>query len=161
VVTLICDTGSKYLSKMFNDLWMVDQGFIQLAQHADLRDLISRRYEQGAVVSVGPQDTLLTAFQRMRVADISQVPVLEEDKVIGILDESDLLLHVHKHPERFRDKVATAMTHRLQTMDPGASLTELLGVLDRGLVALIVKDGQFFGLITRFDLLNYLRRSLP
>jgi cystathionine beta-synthase len=161
VVTLICDTGSKYLSKMFNDLWMVDQGFIQLPQHADLRDLISRRYEQGAVVSVGPQDTLLTAFQRMRVADISQVPVLEEDKVIGILDESDLLLHVHKHPERFRDKVATAMTHRLQTMDPGASLTELLGVLDRGLVALIVKDGQFFGLITRFDLLNYLRRSLP
>jgi cystathionine beta-synthase len=161
VVTLICDTGSKYLSKMFNDLWMVDQGFIQLPQHADLRDLISRRYEQGAVVSVGAQDTLLTAFQRMRVADISQVPVLEVDQVIGILDESDLLLHVHKHPERFRDKVATAMTDRLKTMAPSASLAELLAVLDRGFVALIVADGQFFGLITRFDLLNYLRRSLP
>jgi cystathionine beta-synthase len=161
VATLICDTGSKYLSKMFNDLWMVDQGFIQLPQHADLRDLISRRYEQGAVVSVGAQDTLLTAFQRMRVAEISQVPVLEEDQVIGILDESDVLLHVHKHPERFRDKVATAMTDRLKTMDPSASLAELLSVLDRGLVALIIKDGQFFGLITRFDLLNYLRRSLP
>jgi cystathionine beta-synthase len=161
VATLICDTGSKYLSKMFNDLWMVDQGFIQLPQHADLRDLISRRYEQGAVVSVGAQDTLLTAFQRMRVAEISQVPVLEEDQVIGILDESDVLLHVHKHPERFRDKVATAMTDRLKTMDPSASLAELLSVLDRGLVALIIKDGQFFGLITRVDLLNYLRRSLP
>jgi cystathionine beta-synthase len=160
VATLICDTGSKYLSKMFNDLWMVDQGFMQLPQHADLRDLITRRYEQGAVVSVGAQDTLLTAFQRMRVAEISQVPVLEEDRVIGILDESDLLLHVHKHPERFRDKVTTAMTDRLKTMDPGASLTELLAVLDLGLVALIVKDGHFFGLITRFDLLNYLRRSL-
>ena len=46
-------------------------------------------------------------------------------------------------------------------MDPSASLTELLTVLDQGFVALIVKDGRFFGLITRFDLLNYLRRSLP
>jgi cystathionine beta-synthase len=161
VVTLICDTGSKYLSKMFNDFWMVDQGFLKLPQHGDLRDLISRHHEQGAVVTVGPEDTLLTAFQRMRVADISQVPVLEHNQVVGILDESDVLLHVYKQPERFRDKVATAMTDRLETMDPSASLSDLLTVLNRGFVALIVKDGIFCGLITRFDLLNYLRRSLP
>lgn len=160
VVTLICDTGSKYLSKMYNDYWMVDQGFLKLPQYGDLRDLISRRYELGAVVSVGHEDTLLTAFQRMRIADISQVPVLEEDHVIGILDESDVLLHVYKQPDRFRDRVATAMTDRLETLDPSASLTDLLTALDRGLVALIVKDGRFCGLITRVDLLNYLRRSL-
>ena len=113
------------------------------------------------MVSVGPEDTLLTAFQRMRMADVSQVPVLEDDHVIGILDESDVLLHVHKKPERFRDPVRTAMTDRLKTMEPSASLTDLLGVLRRGYVALIVKDGHFLGLITRFDLLTYLRRSLP
>jgi cystathionine beta-synthase len=145
---------------MYNDYWMVDQGFLKLPQYGDLRDLISRRYELGAVVSVGHEDTLLTAFQRMRIADISQVPVLEEDHVIGILDESDVLLHVYKQPDRFRDRVATAMTDRLETLDPSASLTDLLTALDRGLVALIVKDGHFCGLITRVDLLNYLRRSL-
>jgi len=140
---------------------MLDQGFLQVPHHGDLRDLISRRFEAGAVVSVGPDDTLLTAFQRMRVADVSQVPVLDDDHVIGILDESDVLMHVHRKPERFRDAVRTAMTDRLKTMDPADSLHDLLAVLRRGYVALIVHDGHFLGLITRYDLLTYLRRSLP
>src|SRR5437016_943713 len=161
VVTFIPDTGSKYLSKMYNDFWMIDQGFIELPRYGDLRDLVSRRYEAGAIVSVSAEDTLLTAFQRMRVADVSQVPVLSGDDVVGILDESDVLLHVYKQPDRFRDKVATAMTQRLETLDPGASLADLLAILNRDLVAIIIEDGRFFGLITRYDLLTYLRRSLP
>ena len=161
VVTFVPDTGSKYLSKMYNDFWMVDQGFIELQRYGDLRDLVSRRYEAGAVVSVSPGDTLLTAFQRMRVADVSQVPVLEAEGVVGILDESDVLLHVYKQPDRFRDKVATAMTHRLETLAPDASFEELLNILNQDRVAIIVKDGRFFGLVTRYDLLSYLRRSLP
>jgi len=161
VVTFIPDTGSKYLSKMYNDFWMVDQGFLELPRYGDLRDLVSRRYADGAVVSVSAEDPLLTAFQRMRMADVSQVPVLAADEVVGILDESDLLLHVYKQPDRFRDKVATAMTQRLETLDPGASLADLLAILNRDLVAIIIEDGRFFGLITRYDLLTYLRRSLP
>jgi cystathionine beta-synthase len=161
VVSFVPDTGSKYLSKMYNDFWMVDQGFLELQRYGDLRDLVFRRYEEGAIVSVGTEDPLLTAFQRMRVADVSQVPVLEGDHVVGILDESDVLLHVYQKPERFRDKVATAMTQRLETLDPSAGLNELLGVLNNDRVAIIVKDGHFFGLITRYDLLTYLRRSLP
>jgi cystathionine beta-synthase len=161
VVTFIPDTGSKYLSKMYNDFWMVDQGCLELPRYGDLRDLVSRRYADGAVVSVSAEDTLLTAFQRMRMADVSQVPVLAADEVVGILDESDLLLHVYKQPDRFRDKVATAMTQRLETLHPGASLADLLAVLNRDLVAIIIENGRFFGLITRYDLLTYLRRSLP
>ena len=53
-----------------------DQGFLDSPKQGDLRDLITRRYEEGAVITVGPDDTLLTAFQRMRMADISQVPVM-------------------------------------------------------------------------------------
>ena len=161
VATLVPDTGSKYLSKMYNDFWMVDQGFLELPRYGDLRDLVSRRYEEGAIVSVGADDTLLTAFQRMRVADVSQVPVLEGDHVVGILDESDVLLHVYQKPERFRDSVATAMTQRLETLDPAATLGDLLNVLNHDHVAIIVRDGRFFGLITRYDLLTFLRRSLP
>jgi len=83
------------------------------------------------------------------------------DRVVGILDESDVLLHVYRKPERFRDKVATAMTQRLETLEPGASLNELLNVLNGDRVAIIVENGRFFGLITRYDLLTFLRRSLP
>jgi cystathionine beta-synthase len=54
-----------------------------------------------------------------------------------------------------------AMTQRLETLDPGASFAELLAVLNHDHVAIIVQDGRFFGLITRYDLLTHLRRSLP
>jgi len=161
VVSFVPDTGSKYLSKMYNDFWMIDQGFLELPHHGDLRDLVSRRQEDRAVVSVAPEDTLLVAFQRMRVADVSQVPVLAGDDVVGILDESDLLLRVHREPERFRDAVSTAMTRRLETLAPDASFADLLDVLNQDHVAIIVHEGRFFGLITRYDLLTYLRRSLP
>src|SRR6266446_4515231 len=94
VVTFACDSGNKYLSKMYNDIWMAEQGFIIRKQYGDLRDIISRRYQDGSVVTVGPSDTLLTAFNRMRIADVSQVPVLENGGLVGLLDESDLLVRV-------------------------------------------------------------------
>jgi len=160
VVTFICDSGNKYLSKMYNDYWMIDQGFIQRPTSGDLRDLLTRRYEEGSIITVGPQDTLLTAFQRMRVADVSQVPVMENGHAIGILDESDVLVAVHGDETRFRDPVSTAMTTKLQTIAPTAKVDDVLPILDKGLVALVVEDDRFLGLITRIDLLNHLRRRL-
>src|SRR5450432_4851437 len=64
VVSLVCDSGGKYLSKMFNDYWMRDQGFLPSTAYGDLRDLISRRAESGALVAVAPSDTLLIAYSR-------------------------------------------------------------------------------------------------
>src|SRR5471032_3339016 len=77
VVTFVCDTGTRYLSKVYNDGWMRDQGLLQRAVSGDLRDLIGRRRSEGGVVSIGPDDTLLTAYNRMRSSDISQLPVLD------------------------------------------------------------------------------------
>ncbi len=160
VVTFVCDTGAKYLSKVFNDYWMLDQGYLARPRSGDLRDLITRKYEEGGVITVTPEDTLLTAFQRMRLADISQVPVMENGKCIGVLDESDILVATHGDKQRFRSLVRAAMTSRLETVSPSAAIEEVYGVLDRGLVALILEGDRFLGLITRSDLLSYLRRQL-
>lgn len=160
VVTFVCDTGSKYLSKVHSDFWMFDQGFLKHPKTGDLRDLLTRAYENGGVITVKPDDTLLTAFQRMRIADISQVPVMEDGKCIGVLDESDLLIATHGDTAKFRSAVRDAMSKRLETLQITASMTELYGVLDRGLVALMVDQDRFAGLITRSDLLSYLRRQL-
>ena len=160
VVSFVCDTGTRYLSKVYNDQWMVDQGLLTREKHGDLRDLISRRFNEGSVVSVSPEDTLLTAFQRMRLADVSQLPVLEKGKLVGLVDESDVLLKVAGDESHFRETVKGAMTRKPQTLAPEASLQELQAVLDSGLVAIIAEGSRFHGLITRFDLLNHLRRKL-
>jgi cystathionine beta-synthase len=160
VATFVCDTGTRYLSKVFNDQWMLDQGLLKREPLGDLRDLISRRFDEGSVVSVGPDDTLLTAFGRMRAAEVSQLPVLDAGRLAGVIDESDLLLTVHDDAARFRSSVATAMSTRLETVAPDAGLKALEGVLGRGLVAIVADGDTFYGLITRFDLLNHLRRRL-
>ncbi|MET0267691.1 MAG: pyridoxal-phosphate dependent enzyme [Duganella sp.] len=160
VVTFVCDTGTRYLSKVFNDGWMQDQGLIEQPQHRDLRDLIGRRFDAGQVVSVSPEDTLLVAFNRMRAADLAQLPVISDGRLVGILDESDVLLTVDTHAERFANPVGATMTRRLETLHPKADLHALRAVLDRGLTAVVADGDIFYGLITRFDLLNHLRRTL-
>src|SRR6267154_6365158 len=162
VVTFVADDGNKYLSKMYNDFWMAEQGFARRPAQGDLSDLISHRYEAGEVVIVGPGDTLLTAVTRMRAADVSQVPVVDEKgRPVGILDESDVLVKVHHDPERFNHAVHTAMTDRLETLSPAAKMKDLLEVFDRGRVAIIMDNDKFLGLVTRSDLLSYLRRQMP
>jgi len=160
VVTFVCDTGTRYLSKVYNDGWMRDQGLLQRALSGDLRDLIGRRYDEGDVVSVAPGDTLLTAFNRMRASDLAQLPVIEEGKLVGILDESDLLLHVSSDAAHFASLVGATMTTQIETLAPSAGLPALRATLDRGLTAVIADADAFYGLITRFDLLNHLRRTL-
>ena len=162
VVSFVPDTGNKYLSKMYNDFWMAEQGFIHRAPQGDLSDLISHRYEKGEVITVGPTDTLLTAFKRMRGADVSQLPVVDQSgRSIGIVDESDILVKVHRDSTHFNDPVKNAMTDKLETLPPTAKINDLLEVFDRGRVAIVMDSDKFLGLITRTDLLSYLRLNMP
>jgi len=160
VVTFVCDTGTRYLSKIYNDYWMIDQGLLKRETLGDLRDIIVRRFDEGGVISVSDADTLMTAFNRMRSAEISQLPVIRDDKVIGIIDESDILLKVAADADQFRSTVGTTMTEHVEILRPDASLDTLRTILNRGLVAVIADREHFYGLITRFDLLNHLRRKL-
>ncbi|MDO5506521.1 MAG: pyridoxal-phosphate dependent enzyme [Pseudoxanthomonas suwonensis] len=160
VLVFVCDTGNKYLSKMYNDYWMLDNGFIEREQHGDLRDLILRPYSQRDTVVVAPGDLLMTAYQRMKLYDVSQLPVLDGEALVGIVDESDVLLHVYGNEERFKDPVSTAMVSKLDRIDVTAPVEALLPVFDRGHVAIIMNGEKFLGLITRIDLLNWLRRRV-
>jgi len=160
VVSFVCDTGNKYLSKMYNDYWMLDNGFLEREQHGDLRDLILRPFSQRDTVVVGPDDLLVTAYQRMKLYDVSQLPVMDGEELVGIVDESDVLLHVYGDEARFRDPVSTAMVSKLDRLDVKSPIEALLPVFDRGHVAIVTDGARFLGLITRIDLLNYLRRRV-
>ncbi|MDP2116057.1 MAG: pyridoxal-phosphate dependent enzyme, partial [Brevundimonas sp.] len=160
VVTFVCDTGAKYLSKVYNDAWLADQGLGDQPMHGDLSDLISRKYEKGDVVVAGPDDTLDTAFKRMRGADVSQLPIIQDGRLVGILDESDIVHVMHTdeitRQERFGKAVGTVMTRDLDTVQVGESLEALIPLFDRDRVAIVLDGERFVGLITRTDLINHL-----
>lgn len=159
VVTFVCDSGNKYLSKMFNDYWMLDQGFIKRERYGDLRDVISRQHAEGATVTIAPNDTINTAYSRMKLYDISQLPVLDGTKIVGFIDESDILLNVFGKEGNFNTPVQSAMTKKVETLPVKASLDSLLPIFDKGNTVVVVDGEKFLGLITRIDLLNYLRRK--
>ncbi|HEY0600289.1 cystathionine beta-synthase [Brevundimonas sp.] len=160
VVTFVCDTGAKYLSKVYNDAWLADQGLGDRPMHGDLSDLITRKYENGDVVVIGPDDTLDTAFKRMKGADVSQLPVIKDGQLVGIVDESDIV-HVMNtdeitRQERFGKPVGSVMTRDLDTVQVGEPLDALIPLFDRDRVAIVLDGEKFVGLITRSDLINHL-----
>ena len=86
--------------------------------------------------------------------------MLENGHCVGVLDESDLLLSMHGDAAKFRSPVRDAMTSRLETISPDSKIESVYDILDRGMVALVVDGDKFLGLVTRTDLLSYLRRKL-
>jgi len=84
--------------------------------------------------------------------------VLNEDGTLaGLIDEEDVLFSVVRNRDKFKDPVKSAMTYRVETLDSTEKMEELLPVFAKGYVAVVTKEGKFEGLITRTDLLNYLR----
>ncbi|MFU8878221.1 MAG: pyridoxal-phosphate dependent enzyme, partial [Wenzhouxiangellaceae bacterium] len=158
VLTLLCDTGNKYLSKTYNDYWMREQGFIDLDAHGDLRDLIARPVATHDAIVVHPDEPLSNAYKRMKLYDVSQLPVLDGERIVGIVDESDLLMAIYNQEERFNDPISSAMVTELESVQVDQPVDALLPIFNRDLIAIVLDGEKFLGLITRVDLLNYLRR---
>ncbi len=161
VVSFVCDTGAKYLSKVYNDFWLAEQGLADRPMHGDLRDLVARRMSEGGAVTVGPDDTIATAYNRMRQADVSQLPVVQGTRLVGVMDESDILKGIDNDEvakgARFSQAVKSVMTTNLKTLQVDEGLESLLPIFERDEVALVLDHEEFVGVITRIDLINHLR----
>jgi cystathionine beta-synthase len=160
VVTFICDTGNKYLSKAFNKAWLYDNNLLEVPGIGNLTDMISRRADRGEMVSIAPTDTLMTAYKRMRASDISQLPVLEKNALVGVLDEEDILFSVTQNQQAFTLPAGEVMTSKLDIVSAQATESELAQVLQEGKVAIIYDKEVFMGFITKVDLINHYRTQL-
>jgi cystathionine beta-synthase len=159
VVTFVCDSGNKYLSKIFNEFWLDDHGMVARVSTNDLRDLIARQHTKKNSVVVSPDDTLQGTYRKMRMYDVSQLPVMVDGQLKGIISELDLLVSVTNNPNGFATKVSSAMASNLVTLQYDQPISDLLPVFEKGMVAIVVDSSGFLGLITPIDLLQYLRKQ--
>jgi cystathionine beta-synthase len=161
VVSLVCDSGAKYLSKVFNDAFLAQEGWIERTRSGTVRDLVINRHEEGGAVEVRPHDTLRTVFARMRAADVSQLPVVENDKIAGLVDESDLLAALLTDTDMsahgFNRQVKDVMVTRLETVSADAPIRDLVPLFRKDYVAIVMDKDRFLGLVTRIDLINHFR----
>jgi cystathionine beta-synthase len=162
VVSLVCDSGAKYLSKVFNPTFLAQEGWSHPHRHGTVRDVVVSRYSEGTAVFVRPQDNLRTVFARMRSADVSQLPVIDESgRVVGLVDESDVLaalLTEQDDPNRvFARPVKDAMVTRLETISADAPIADLVPLFRKDYIAIVMDGDRFVGIATRLDLINYFR----
>ena len=157
VVTLGCDTGNKYLSKLYNDFWMIEQGFMGRPKRGDLGDYVGRPYWERATVSVGPADTLLTAHTRMRNNGISQLPVMDGGVFMGAVSENDLIHAVQKDKRGFTQEVSAALDAKFPRIEVHQKSEALFKLLESETAVAVMDGKEFLGLVTRSDLLNRLR----
>jgi cystathionine beta-synthase len=157
VVSLVCDSGAKYLSKVFNPAYIAQEGWDQ-ERHGTVRDVVIACFPMGQTVVVHPDDTLRTAFVRMRAADVSQLPVIEDGNIVGLVDESDMLGALLEGSEKaFEMPVKDVMVTRLETISADAPIRDLVPLFRHDHVAIVLDRGRFLGIATRLDLINYFR----
>jgi len=159
VLTFAADTGNKYLNKSFNDSWLADQGLLERTNHGDLRDIIARPMDSGDMVTVTSDDNLITTYKRMRMFDVSQLPVVDDGQIVGLIDESDILLGLFEDKDSFQMKVSSVMVASLETVAPTASIETIVELFKQDKVAIVADGDTFYGLITQIDLINHLRQT--
>ena len=160
IVVLCPDTGRNYLSKMYDDSWMAQNGFTDVSpETVTVGDLLSALGREGKLIYAMPEDTMHKAAETLRDLGISQLPVVENGKMIGAVEELTIMhaLHLGLPPEEIR--IREIMARPLPQLEACVLLGELYRLLLAGNPAAVVtRDGQLIGIVTRADLMSFYDR---
>ncbi len=157
IVTILADTGERYLSKVFNDEWMQENQLLE-KPHATVEQLLSRRHTDAPVlVSVAPAAAVRQALNLMSTWNVSQIPVLEDGECVGALLEGSLMAKALAQPSLLDRPVREIMDPPFPKVDAALPTDRLGTMLTReSPAALVQKDGALIGIVTRYDVLQQL-----
>jgi cystathionine beta-synthase len=173
VVVLLPDSGRGYLSKIFNDDWMRENGFLsRFSQPTRVGTVVAARSgETPTVVAIGCDQTVAEASDLLREHDISQLPVvrtgtplsgddgaarIEVQSVAGSVQERGLLDHLFRNPDALSNKISTVMDGPFPLVDANEEVERVVPMLASGAPAVLVqRDGAIIGVVTRADVLEY------
>jgi cystathionine beta-synthase len=155
IVVILPDSGSRYLSKVFDDEWLRENSFLDEEEsYGRLTDILDQRRQ--SLVTARPGDGFQSIVQLMKKHGISQLPVMEGDTVVGIISEVDLLNALLEDPTSVDRPVADLVDQNYAIVPPDTPVTRLASIFATGKVALIQKEGRITALITKIDLIDHL-----
>jgi cystathionine beta-synthase len=158
VVVILPDSGDRYLSKVFNDDWMRENGFLESAW-AELRvsDVLTSKATQ-ELYTAHPDDSQTEIIALMKKHDVSQLPVVEDGRLLGLVTEVELLDHLltGDHDHQPLETIEALIRPQVATVEPSTSLETLSSMFTTRRVVLVVEGEQLVGIITKIDLLDFL-----
>jgi cystathionine beta-synthase len=161
IVALCSDTGRNYLSKMYDDRWMGQNGFLDIApEKTTAGDLLALLGREEKLIYLRPSDSLQSAAEIFRKFGISQLPIIEDGKMIGAVQEITIVYALHRDLEASKVSLREVMARPMPQVDAGVLLEEVYRILLAGNPAvMVVRDGKLDDLITRADLMEYYERT--
>ncbi|MGZ4389237.1 MAG: cystathionine beta-synthase [Gaiellaceae bacterium] len=169
VLAVIPDSGRSYMSKFYDDHWMLEHGFVERRTATPTVDEVLRAKRSEAapeLITIGSHQKVGEAIDVMQRYSISQLPVVRNGEietltdVVGSLQDRDLLDRVFRNPDALHEDVAAAMQPPLATVDAEQSLDDVLPTLTgRGNAVVVAREGRPVGVLTRSDLLEYLAHN--
>jgi cystathionine beta-synthase len=156
VVALIPDTGRNYLSKFFDDNWLAENNLLATEQPAHaIADLLKRRGSR-SLITIGPGATIEEAIQVMQSSGISQLPVLDDGRPVGSVQEVTLARVLHDNQDPSQVKIGDVMARPLPVLDATVHLDEAYRLLLSGNTGVLVTSGgKVVDIVTRIDLVQY------
>jgi len=157
IVVLLPDTGRNYITKIFNDAWMQENGFWEDETRHSLTigDVIRGKLTVGGLLSVQPRQKLIDAINLMQAYNISQVPVIEDGKVVGSLNESTIMKLLHDGLDIRNQEIRAVMGKPLPCLDEKTDVSEAYRILLGAVPGIIVtREGKAVGFVTRADLIS-------
>lgn len=158
IVVLIPDTGRNYLTKIFSDSWMQKNGFWEdkEVRIVKVREILNQKKGLPPIISITTREILSKAVKLMREYNISQLPVIDNRKVVGSLDEPSLMKLLHDGIDFTKQQISEVMGKPLPMRDEDTDITEAYRVLLSGTTGVIVTRNEIpIGVLTRVDLINY------
>jgi len=158
VVVVLPDSGSRYLSKFFNDDWMRQNRFLESDLVEGTVQDILRVKRLSKVIVVSPHDRMMDVINTLKKHNISQVPVVDRGDLKGMITEVDLLNHmVHEGPHQKDETIAPLVTtEHMEVVGPRTSLEVLAEIFARGHVAVVLDDQDVVGIVAKIDLIDFL-----
>jgi len=159
ILVLLPDGASKYISKIFNDDWMRENGFLEGEEKGfgTVRDLLAGKPKQG-VLTVAPTATLRDVIDTLKSHGISQVPVVKDGKLFGLVHEVDVLRHLLSGDATQDSTIETIIESDYATVTPSTKVELLKGVLGDAKLAVVMEGEAVVGVVTKIDLIDYLTR---
>jgi cystathionine beta-synthase len=148
---LLPDSGSRYLSKVFDDAWMRENGFLE---PSTVGDLLAERSRE--VISADDSTSVAAAIRLMKTHSISQLPVIDAvGSLHGLISEGDLLDYL-VNGGAMEHTIADLHTHSVATVTPDTSMEDLTGVFGRDAAAVVIDEGKVAGIVTKIDVIDFL-----
>ena len=160
IVVIICDSAARYLSKIFDDDWMREHGFLgNELQSGSVADLLVNK-DGGDVITASLETPIRDVVETMKLKGISQLPVIDGERVVGIINETELLQSLLSSEADPSGPIEPLVDTHFAIIEPSNRVSLISQFFNQGRVVVVVENKKLVGIITKIDFIDYMSRML-